>query len=127
MTSRTALHQVARSGTAAEATALIASGEDPGSPDHNGFTPLHLAAQFGNLAVAEILLRSGAPVDPQNTHSNTPLFTAVFTSQGHGDMINLLRAHGANPTLPNAAGQTPLGLARLIANHNVHQFFTDLD
>ncbi|RLK57930.1 ankyrin repeat domain-containing protein [Actinokineospora cianjurensis] len=124
---RTRLHHVAMSGTAAEAAALVKSGADPGSADHNGFTPLHLAAQFGNLAVAEILLRAGAPVDPRNTHGNTPLFTAVFTSQGRGDMITLLRANGADPTLPNTAGQTPLALARLIANHDVRQFFTDLD
>jgi ankyrin repeat protein len=54
------------------------------------------------------------------------LFVAVFNSRGRGDLIALLREHGADPTAPNHSGQTPLGLARLIDNFDVAQFFADL-
>ena len=57
---------------------------------------------------------------------NTPLSMAVFESEGRGDLILLLRDHGADPLHVNEAGQTPVGLARLIASHDVAKFFTDL-
>jgi ankyrin repeat protein len=62
-----------------------------------------------------------------NEHGNTPLFVAVFNSRGRGDLIRLLRASGADPRKENVHGQTPLGLARLIGNYDVAQFFSDLD
>lgn len=65
-------------------------------------------------------------MDAVNSYGNTPLFTAVFNSRGHGELIKLLRHHGADPSRPNSTGQTPIGLARLIANYDVAQFFADL-
>jgi ankyrin repeat protein len=65
-------------------------------------------------------------VDAVNSYGNTPLFTAVFNSRGLGELIKLLRHHGADPWHPNNTGQTPTGLARLIANYDVAQFFADL-
>ncbi|HZM82946.1 MAG TPA: ankyrin repeat domain-containing protein [Candidatus Limnocylindrales bacterium] len=62
-----------------------------------------------------------------NKFGNTPLFVAVFNSQGRGDLIQLLRGAGADPFKQNSSGQTPVGLARLIANYDVAQFFVDLD
>ncbi|WP_263972339.1 hypothetical protein [Spongiactinospora rosea] len=41
-------------------------------------------------------------------------------------MIELLRRWGADPFKANSSGQTPLGLARLIANYDVARFFADL-
>lgn len=73
-----------------------------------------------------MLLSHGASVDQENRYGNTPLWTAVFNSQGRGDVIALLRAHGADPHRPNAHGRTPLDLARTIANYDVAQFFQDL-
>lgn len=72
------------------------------------------------------LLDLGAMVDPTNSFGNTPLFVAVFNSRGRREMINLLRSRGANPLHPNEAGQTPLGLARLIGNYDVARYFDDL-
>jgi ankyrin repeat protein len=91
--------------------------------DRNGFTPLHLAAQQGNLEVAAALLDAGARVDPVNKYGNSPLFAAVFAYQGRGELIELLQRHGADQNRANASGQTPAGLARLIANHDVGKFF----
>lgn len=65
-------------------------------------------------------------MDAVNRYGNAPLWTAVFNSRGHGELIRLLRRRGANPWHPNNSGQTPVGLARLIANYDVALFFADV-
>lgn len=105
---------------------LLAAGQDPNLGDRDGFVPLHLAAQQGNVEFAEVLLEAGAIVDAVNKYGNTPLFVAVFNSRGHGDLIRLLRRYGADPRRFNGFGQNPVGLARLIANYDVKQFFDDV-
>jgi uncharacterized protein len=87
---------------------------------------LHFAAQQGAIAAAEILLAAGAQVDTAYSYGNTPLSTAAFNSRGRGELIRLLRRHGADPWHPNNTGQTPVGTARLIGNYDVAQFFADL-
>lgn len=105
---------------------LLSRGESPDTADHLGFTPLHLAAQQWSVPAVEALLGAGASVDPENVYGNTPLFVAVFNSNGRGELIELLRSHGADPFHANKSGQTPVGLARLIANYDVEQWFADL-
>lgn len=105
---------------------LISRGEYPDATDRLGFTPLHLAAQQWSVHAAEALLDGGASVDPENEFGNTPLFVAVFNSNGRGELIELLRSHGADSFHVNRSGQTPVGLARLIANYDVAQWFADL-
>jgi hypothetical protein len=107
-------------------SALLSEGADPDVPDRLGFTALHLAAQEGAISAAATLLAGGARVDAVNSYGNAPLFTAVFSRRGRGEVIRLLRDHGASPWHPNNAGQTPAGLACLIANYDVAQFFADL-
>ncbi|MFJ9907925.1 ankyrin repeat domain-containing protein [Streptomyces sp. NPDC101152] len=124
---RTPLHIAALRGDVSEVEQLIASGADPSAADSNGFTPLHLAAQEGHVGVAQVLLDSGAEVDRKNRFGNTALSVAVFNSRGRGDLISLLRERGADPLVENASGQTPFGLARLIANFDVAQYFTDIE
>jgi len=123
---RFALHYAALRDDVAAARRALLSGESPDQLDAHGFTPLHLAAQEGSLAVADVLLQHGAAVDLENEFGNTPLFIAVFNSRGRGDLIYLLRAHGADPRHRNLAGQTPVGLAKLIGNYDVARFFADL-
>ncbi|TVT62627.1 ankyrin repeat domain-containing protein [Amycolatopsis rhizosphaerae] len=123
---RTPLHAAALRGDPAEVEQLIAAGADPSTADNNGFTPLHLAAQEGHVGAARALLDGGAEIDRRNRFGNTALFVAVFNSRGRGDLILLLRERGADPMAENASGQTPIGLARLIANFDVAQYFADL-
>jgi len=59
-------------------------------------------------------------------HGNTPLCLAVFSSKGDGELIRLLRSKGADPFHRNRAGQTPVALARQIANYDIARFFADL-
>jgi len=123
---RSDLHYAARDGDTKLVERLISRGADVNLADKNGWTPLHFAAQAQSAPVAALLLDAGAKVDPPDVHENTPLFKAVFECKGSGDTIKLLRARGANPFSENKHGQTPVGLARLIANYDVKQFFEDL-
>lgn len=104
---------------------LLADGVAPDERDAQGFTALHLAAQEHFLAAVSVLVKAGAAVDAENSLGNTPLFVAVFNSRGRGELIELLRAAGADPHHVNASGQTPMGLARLIGNYDVARFFDD--
>src|SRR5262249_50790103 len=91
-----------------------------------GWTPLHFAAQSNSSDATALLLNAGASVDARDAHGNTPLFTAVFNSRGYGEVIKLLRAHGADPYTKNSHGVSSLRLAHTIANFDVSQFFQDL-
>ena len=123
---RIELHYAALANDVASVEARLAAGDDPDARDRHGCTPLHLAAQEGAGDAARELLDHGATVDPPNEAGNTPLFVAVFNSRGNGAVIGLLRQRGADPLRANDSGQTPLGLARLIANYDVARFFADL-
>jgi ankyrin repeat protein len=123
---RTELHNAIIDGDVSKAQSLIAAGARVGLPDDNGWTPLHYAAQTHSTVVAELLLAAGAPVDAQDSHGNTPLSTAVFESRGQGDLITLLKEHGADPTLNNFHGVSAVSLARNIANYDIAQFFRDV-
>jgi ankyrin repeat protein len=123
---RTELHYAANSGDLAKVQALLAGGVQPDLPDDNGWTPLHFAAQADSVAISEALLAAGASVDPRDSHGNTPLSNAVFNFRGRGELIALLRRHGADPNAANAHGVSPIGLARTIANYDVKQHFKDL-
>ena len=120
------LHLAALEDDEVTARELLANGLSPDLEDDEGFTPLHFAAQEYSVSVAAALLEAGASIDKENRFGNTPLFVAVFNSKGRGEVIKLLRAHGADPHHHNTYGQTPLGLARLIANYDVAQYFSDL-
>jgi uncharacterized protein len=123
---RSPLHHAAAKNDRSEALARLVAGDDPNLGDHRGFTPLHFAAQEFATDVARILPDHGAQVDAVNVFGNTPLFTATFNSNGRGEMIALLRERGADLFRTNTSGQTPVGLARLIGNYDVAQFFADL-
>jgi hypothetical protein len=122
----TPLHQAALINDVERATALLDVGADPNAFDRDRTTPLHIAAQSWSLGVAELLLSRGAVVDPPDVYGKTPLAVAVMSSKGRGDLIQLLRAHQADPYLANHYGQTPVGTARLIANYDIAQYFADL-
>jgi hypothetical protein len=124
---RTPVHYAALNGDSAEVARLLAGGADPSAADDQGWTPLHFAAQGRHATVARALLVAGANVDARDSHGNTPLSNAVFNCDGvRGDLIALLRSHGADPHAENKHGVSPASLARTIANCDVAQFFKDL-
>lgn len=123
---RTPLHEAAIDGDAELVRSLLAQGADPNATDDAGWTPLHFAAQDHAVEVVRLLIQAGAALDPRDSHGNTPLCKAVFNSRGRGEVIALLREHGADPCAENNHGVSPLVLARRIANYDVRQFFGDL-
>jgi ankyrin repeat protein len=123
---RTELHYAALEGDVPKISGLLSAGLGAGAADDDGWTPLHAAVQAGSLPACVALLQAGAPVDARDANGNTPLSTAVFESRGRGDLIKLLREHGADPTRANNHGVSPLKLAHTIANFDVRQFFADL-
>ena len=123
---RLPIHYAAMTDNVKEIEARLAEGDDINLGDKRGFTPLHMATQHDFRAGARFLLDRGADVDRPNASGNTPLFVAVFNSRGNGELIALLRERGADPHHANNTGQTPVGLARLIGNYDVAQYFSDL-
>lgn len=123
---RSPLHHAAHEDDVSSVHILLAEGASPDAQDKQGFAPLHFAAQQYSVAAAIALLDGGAFVDVENKFGNTPLFVAVFNSRGRGELIQVLRSRGADPLHANSAGQTPVGLARLIGNYDIARFFEDV-
>lgn len=94
--------------------------------DHSGWTPLHFAAAADRASAAQLLLDAGAAVDAVDSDGNTPLFRAVFAYAGDDATIRALRVAGADPRSGNRHGQSPVGLARLIATPDVARLFEDV-
>jgi ankyrin repeat protein len=49
-----------------------------------------------------------------------------MTSRGQGEVIELLREAGADPYAENKTGNSPISVARSIANFSIAQFYSDL-
>jgi ankyrin repeat protein len=118
---RTPLHNAIVDGKSGTAKRLIAKGAAPSAPDDNGWTPLHFAAKYQHLDLVKLLLDAGADVDALDSNGNTPLFKAVFEYTTKGEIITLLRAHGANPKRKNKFGVSPLSFAKDLEETDVTQ------
>jgi ankyrin repeat protein len=119
---RTPLMHAAIAGHPELCRVLIEGGADVNAQDKGGYTALHFAAQNSQVLCAEALCKSGASVDIQDSYGNTPLWRAVFSSQGRGEMIHLLLNCGADRSIKNKSGKSPLDLANTIGNYDVKQF-----
>lgn len=111
----TLLHISAAVGRVDFASTLLARGLDPNARDQSGETPLHWAACAGTTNVAAVLRAAGADVQARSREDgaiggNTPLHAAV--QFGQASMVAWLLAAGADPGITNAAGATPLEIAR---------------
>jgi uncharacterized protein len=118
----TPLVQAAIQGMADIARYLLAQGANVDAQNQDGWSALHFAAQEYHLDVARLLLERGAQVDIPDVHGNTPLWRAVFSSQGRGGMIELLLRAGADKDRANKSGVSPRQLAVSIANYDVAKF-----
>ena len=87
---------------------LILLGATPGLADHRGFTPIHCVAGHGfydeAIEMAEILVEAGADV---NARSTTLGFVPLHEVRTTG-MVDFLLRNGADPTIMNDSGQTPV-------------------
>jgi ankyrin repeat protein len=78
-------------------------------------TALIAAAHLGHAEVVRTLIRAGAPLDHVNNLGWTAVIESIVLGDGgprHLDTLRALVEAGANPSLPDRAGKTPLELAR---------------
>ena len=73
--------------------------------EHN-HTLLYITARSGFYDTCQALLKEGAPVNCQQVDGSTPLHGASF--YGHRIIIQLLLEYGADPTIKNKWGNTPV-------------------
>jgi len=109
----TALHLASLFGIRAAVGLLLARGADASAVSRNPMmvTPLHSAAAGpgDRRPVAEALLDAEAEVDARTHGGLTPLQAAA--ENGDEELVELLLARGADPTLVNEEGKTAIDLA----------------
>jgi ankyrin repeat protein len=108
----TALHYAAYFGTP-EAAALLLDAGAPADGEARNPTqvrPLHSAAASRQTETCRLLLEAGASVDARQQGG----FTALHAAAAHGDipLVDLVLAHGADPSLPTDTGEVAADLAR---------------
>ncbi|WEA00359.1 ankyrin repeat domain-containing protein [Mucilaginibacter sp. SJ] len=91
--------------------------------DKKGWYPIHYAVQGYFVEITALLIDKGAEIDVKDDFGNTPLWRAVFASQGRGEIIKLLLSKGADSKKENSSGISPLSLAEKISNYDIKQFF----
>jgi len=94
----------------------IAGGGDPRAitSPYDG-TALIAAAHLGHWSVIAELIAAGAPLDHVNNLGWTALIESIVLGDGgpnHVESLRLLVAAGADVSIPDRAGLTPLALAR---------------
>lgn len=80
---------------------------------------LHFAAEYTEVNLAKELIKLGVRIEDKNNFGNTPLWTAVFNSNGNYDLVDLLLSNGANPNAINNANNTPLKFAETIQDEKL--------
>ena len=70
------------------------------------FTPLGIVAELNDLELLQLLITNGANINKIMTDGNTALHLAA--RNGHVDICAALLKEGANSTIRNNAGRTPL-------------------
>lgn len=91
--------------------------------DISGITALHFAVQHQLIEVVKLLVENQADIEAVDVNGNTPLSDAVFYSEGKGEIIKLLLAHGADRNKENYHGVSPLSLAKNIGNYDLVKYF----
>jgi Ankyrin repeats (3 copies) len=113
------LHQAAQNNHVEELESLLERGYDPNDRDIHGRTPLYWAAHTGSFESAARLISFGATVDMYDDRGNTPLMAGITHIRGRDKVVALLVKSGADPTVSNHLGETPISKARTLGLTNV--------
>ncbi len=108
---------------------FVQHGADVNFQNYSGATALHLAAWFNSPKTARMLIKCGARVNCADTAGNTPLHIATTddaldvhdikmpdgtccSRRGKNTVLELLVKNGADAHAENAAGNTPISIAK---------------
>ncbi|KAI9722499.1 MAG: hypothetical protein M1828_004746 [Chrysothrix sp. TS-e1954] len=107
----TPLHHAAWSGHVGVANLLLGGGANVNAENEDGETPLQQAAWRGHTLTAQALLDARGDIDKTNAVGHTALHQAA--SSGEEEVIVMLLARGADPTLLDKHGQSARALAEV--------------
>jgi ankyrin repeat protein len=120
----TALARAAKGGDVEVVKLLLAHGANPTLPTVAGVTPMMMAAGTGYsgrdsrgryqteeqaIEITKMLLDAGADINQRANDGGTALHGAA--GRGRNQLINLLVAHKADPSIKDARGRTPADVA----------------
>ena len=107
---------------------LLKTGASVGSKDQNGYSPLHYAVQSGHETTIELLLAAGADINTRSNLNNTVLHRILYRhkqdcdhktscafcagSETRENIMRLLCEKGADPSVIDDYGNSPLSLIR---------------
>ncbi len=92
----------------------LAHGADVTSTNRYGGTALIPASEHGHVSTVRILLDAGVPVNHVNNLNWTALHEAIVLGNGsadHVEVVRMLLAAGADPSIPDGDGVFPRDLA----------------
>jgi ankyrin repeat protein len=92
---------------------LVERGADPAIANHVGLTPLMTASAGGHLEIVRFLLglpSAKATIDRRDNYGQTALWLACSTARG--GVVRALLEGGADPTIADNGGTTPMAIAK---------------
>ena len=90
---------------------LLSMGADADAADSCGRTPLHTLCALGHIYGASCILFCGVDVNRKTTDDgSTPLHFAAYS--GNDELVRLLLAYGAQPTIRNDKGLSSFDVNR---------------
>ena len=101
---------------------LLRGGANVNKRDKRDWTALHFAVQEDDLIATKMLVEAGAEVNAQDDYGNNVVLRSVSAFRGNGEVIQFLKAHGADVDLQNKSGISALDSAKQISNYNILQF-----
>lgn len=119
----TALHHAALTHDTSITQILTEAFADVNALDKNGETALHVSCREGDVKNAKLLLAFGTDWRIRNWRGNFPIHIAA--EEGQVEVARLLISYEVEVNVLNYDQKTPLGLARLIPNHEMIQLFDE--
>ena len=95
---------------------LIDAGADVSGAESTGVNLLHWATITNRTDVIPILLAAGVPLDDADEFGFTPLMYAATLDQGETGALDALLKAGADRTIKNEEGRTPLQQAQRLGH-----------